>query len=44
VFGRDWRTWIRRLVVAGASDPDDDVAALGVGVDDAVRLCAHPMT
>jgi hypothetical protein len=22
----------------------DDVAALGVGVDDAVGLCAHPMT
>jgi hypothetical protein len=35
---------IRRLVVAGASDADDDVAALGVGADDAVGLCAHPMT
>ena len=35
---------IRRLVVARASDADDDVAALGVGVDDAVGLCAHPMT
>ena len=35
---------IRRLVVAGASDADDEVAALGVGVDDALGLCAHPMT
>jgi hypothetical protein len=25
-------------------EADDDVAALGVGVDDAVGLCAHPMT
>ncbi|MGH3507816.1 MAG: hypothetical protein ACRDO2_11495 [Nocardioidaceae bacterium] len=33
-----------RLVVAGASDAVDDVAALGVGVDDAMGLCAHPMT
>jgi hypothetical protein len=32
---------IGRLIVAGASDADDDVAALGVGVDDAVGLCVR---
>jgi hypothetical protein len=30
--------------VVAVGEADDDVAALGVGVDDAVGLCAHPMT
>jgi hypothetical protein len=35
---------IRRLVVAGASDADDHVAALGAGAGGAVGLCADPMS
>ena len=35
---------IRRLPSWRVGDADDDVAALGVGVDEAVGLCAHPMT